>query len=56
MALQEYPVSGGAFTYIMLTFGELPAWLTVSFLIQLYIFGLAVVRGPRGGAVEGRGG
>ena len=40
----EYPVAGAGFTYVMLTFGELPAWLTVTNLLLQYILGLAAVR------------
>ena len=40
----EYPVAGSGFTYIMLTFGELPAWLTVTNLLLEYVLGVAAVR------------
>lgn len=40
----EYPVAGGGFTYIMITFGELPAWFTVANLLLEYVLGMAAVR------------
>lgn len=53
----DYPVAGAGFTYIMITFGELPAWITVTNLLMEYVVGTAAVseghraelghRGPR---------
>ena len=56
----EYPVSGAGFTYIMLTFGELPAWIAVANLMLEYVLGSAAVRGGgwhcrAGAAAEGHG-
>ena len=39
----EYPVSGGAFSYIMITFGELAAFTTLAGLILEYVVGMAAV-------------
>ena len=41
--LQEYPVSGSAFTYVMVTFGEYPAFVTLGMLLVQYILGMAAV-------------
>lgn len=45
--VMEYPISGGGFTYTMLTFGELPAWMTLTALILSYVVGMAGVSAPR---------
>lgn len=34
----DMPIAGGPFTYVMVTFGELPAWLTLCGLLLQYIF------------------
>ena len=39
----EYPVSGSAFTYVMVTFGEYPAYLTMGMLLAEYVLGMAAV-------------
>ncbi|KAI3435769.1 hypothetical protein D9Q98_001827 [Chlorella vulgaris] len=39
----EYPVSGGAFSYVLVTFGELPAFITLSGLVLEYALGMAAV-------------
>ena len=39
----EYPVSGGAFSYIMVTFGELAAFITLAGLLLEYALGMAAV-------------
>ncbi|KAI8466934.1 MAG: amino acid permease-domain-containing protein [Monoraphidium minutum] len=39
----QYPIAGGAFNYISLTFGELAAWLVVTTLIMEYILSQAAV-------------
>ncbi|KAL4458381.1 hypothetical protein ABPG75_013246 [Micractinium tetrahymenae] len=39
----EFPVSGGAFSYIMVTFGELPAFVTLGGLLLEYAVGMAAV-------------
>uniref|UniRef100_A0A1D2A1S4 Uncharacterized protein n=1 Tax=Auxenochlorella protothecoides TaxID=3075 RepID=A0A1D2A1S4_AUXPR len=39
----EYPVAGGSFTYIMLTFGEFPAWIAVSNQMGIEVFGSAAL-------------
>lgn len=36
-------MAGGAFTYIMVVFGEFPAWMTVANQFTEYLFGMAVV-------------
>ncbi|KAK2077561.1 hypothetical protein QBZ16_004406 [Prototheca wickerhamii] len=38
-----YPVAGGSFTYTMLTFGELPAWVTVMNQMSIWVFGSAAL-------------
>eukprot|EP00898_Chlorokybus_atmophyticus_P002465 jgi/Chlat1/3219/Chrsp22S03500 len=41
----DMPVAGGAFSYILVTFGEFPAWITVSNLLMEYVLsGAAVAR------------
>lgn len=37
----EYPISGSGYTYVINTFGELPAWIVVCFNIISYILGMA---------------
>ncbi|GAB4822127.1 hypothetical protein N2152v2_009173 [Parachlorella kessleri] len=39
----EYPVAGAAFSYTMITFGELPAFLAVSNLLLEYVLGTAAI-------------
>lgn len=41
--MQEYPVAGSAFTYIMVIFGELPAFITMGMLFVEYMLGMAAV-------------
>ena len=36
----EFPVSGGAFSYVMATFGELPSCLTLGGLLMQYVVGM----------------
>ena len=43
---QDFPVSGGGYTFTLLSFGELPAWITGSNLVLLYTVVMAGVR-PR---------
>ncbi|PSC68357.1 cationic amino acid transporter 1-like [Micractinium conductrix] len=39
----EYPVSGGAFSYVMVTFGEFAAFVTLASLLLEYALGMAAV-------------
>jgi len=39
----QYPIAGGAFNYISLSFGELAAWMVVTTLIMEYILSQAAV-------------
>ena len=48
----EFPVSGGAFSYVMATFGELPSCLTLGGLLMQYVVGM--VRAGRRCAVPCR--
>jgi hypothetical protein len=41
--VQEYPLSGGAFTYTMMNFGEFPAWLTACNLVLSFLTASAAV-------------
>lgn len=41
--VQEYPVAGSAFTYVLSTLGEFPAFLTLGFLLLEYILAMAAV-------------
>ncbi|KAI7840220.1 hypothetical protein COHA_006002 [Chlorella ohadii] len=40
---QEFPVAGGAFSYVMATFGELAAFITLGGLLLEYVLGMAAV-------------
>jgi APA family basic amino acid/polyamine antiporter len=39
----EFPLAGGAYNYISMSLGELPAWLVVTTLILEYILAAADV-------------
>ncbi|EFN53780.1 hypothetical protein CHLNCDRAFT_58448 [Chlorella variabilis] len=39
----EFPVSGGSFSYVMITFGEFAGFVTVASLILEYVAGMALV-------------
>lgn len=39
----QYPIAGGAFNYISLSFGELAAWMVVTTLIMEYVLSQAAV-------------
>jgi amino acid transporter len=39
----EFPLAGGAYNYISMSLGELPAWLVVTTLILEYILAAAAV-------------
>jgi amino acid transporter len=39
----EFPLAGGAYNYISMSLGELPAWLVVTTLIMEYILAAAAV-------------
>ena len=44
--IQELPVAGSAFTYVLTTLGEFPAFITLGFLLMEYaLAGAAVARG-----------
>lgn len=39
----ELPIAGSAFIYTMVTFGELPAYITMGMILELYILAMAAI-------------